>query len=66
MKFKLEIELGNVAMSSRHQVAWALKHVAGAIIQYRLTKDAGKIMDVNGNSVGKWEFEGEPGEEVKT
>jgi hypothetical protein len=63
MKFVLEIELGNDAMQHWTHVR---KAIAGAIDPIRLSRnaanlnrphpgDGGKIMDVNGNSVGTWE-----------
>jgi hypothetical protein len=62
MKFVLEIELGNDAMQHWAHVR---KAIAGAIDPIRLSRnaanlnrphpgDGGKIMDVNGNSVGQW------------
>jgi len=64
MKFTLEIELGNDAMQTAEDIAHALQDVAKGLMtygiggrsRYPITKvDGRKIMDVNGNSVGKWE-----------
>ena len=53
--FKLEIELGNDEMRLRRHVATALRDVANSIGANRTAK-YGRIRDVNGNTVGKWEF----------
>jgi hypothetical protein len=56
MKFSLTIELGNDAMQNASDVARALRKLAGKIDLREFDKiDGGKIMDVNGNSVGEWE-----------
>ena len=64
MKFILEIELGNDAMQTGEDIARALMDVAkdlmnygiGGRSRYPVSKiDGRKIMDENGNSVGKWE-----------
>lgn len=60
MKFKLEIELENVAMQDQHDVATALKNVAerlGKLVSSNFGPYGleGKIKDRNGNTVGKWE-----------
>jgi hypothetical protein len=52
--FTVKIELGNEAMQSYVDVANALKKVA---IRVGVGDAYGKIMDRNGNSVGKWEFQ---------
>ncbi len=57
-RFTLTIELGNAAMQSPMDIAAALRKLA-----VRLSReynglnlpDSGKIMDLNGNSVGNWE-----------
>jgi len=72
LKFKLEIELGNDAMQDQHDVAQALndveerlrKLVSGHFGPYGLalmdTLLEGKIMDRNGNAVGRWEVANGP------
>jgi len=62
MKFTIEIELGNDAMQSYQDVRDALKQVickVGSAVYSRSGTpsegDGSKIMDENGNSVGKWE-----------
>ena len=56
MTFTLTIELGNDAMQNASDVARALRKLAGKIDLREFDKiDGGKIMDVNGNSVGEWE-----------
>lgn len=63
MKFTIEIELGNDAMKRFDSIRAAIKE---ALMPVRLARnarnvnvphdgDSGKIMDVNGNSVGVWE-----------
>lgn len=51
--FELKIELGNDAMQSPEDIAWALRGAAYAI---EYGGSAGVIHDDNGNSVGEWEF----------
>ena len=50
-KFTLHIELGNDAMQTATDVAGALRIVE---TQLCAGKEFGKILDVNGNSVGRW------------
>ena len=55
-RFTLEIELGNEAMRSQHDIALAL----GAVIDrlYAHEGDGGRqVLDVNGNTVGGWRIE---------
>lgn len=60
MKFVFECELGNDEMQDQHDVAGALEKVAQRLRRsvsarfgpYTLE---GKVMDRNGNTVGKWE-----------
>lgn len=52
--FKLEIELGNAAMKSPDDVARALRRIADRL---EAGAEGGKVMDSNGNSVGKWGFD---------
>ena len=59
MKFKLEIELGNDAMCDVADLTDALKRV-WTHLYHKVDNDElkpalnGKILDVNGNSVGSW------------
>jgi len=58
MKFIVEIEIGNDAMSTRDHVAQALRVLATKLVRGAIdteTLDCGKILDENGNSVGGWE-----------
>jgi hypothetical protein len=62
MRFQLEIELGNDAMQTAEDIQDALTKLVKSqrLTRYvgsdRLSKiDGGKIMDENGNTVGKWE-----------
>lgn len=50
--FTLTIEGGNEAMQDRMDIASALEKVAKRL---RAGEDGGKIMDVNGNTVGKFD-----------
>jgi hypothetical protein len=60
-KFTLEITLGNDAMQTPADVRNALRKVADRLERDQDAyspfegEDSGKIMDGNGNSVGKWE-----------
>lgn len=60
MKFTLEIELGNDAMSTWGNIRDALRQLTSKLNTRQYTGnpeiDGGKIMDINGNSVGKWEI----------
>ena len=56
-KFTVEITLGNAAMIDEEDVAPALRQVAASIIQ--TGRNEGRVMDINGNSVGTWAFTGE-------
>jgi len=53
MKFILEIEMGNDAMLTHTDVSSALRFVQAKLSEGR---NEGRVMDINGNSVGKWEF----------
>lgn len=60
MKIKIQIETGNEAMQTGADVSRALIKHASAIaadVDSGIAVTGGKIMDVNGNSVGKWEVE---------
>lgn len=52
--FKLEIEMGNAAMLKRRDISDALTDVADKL---KCGQAAGTIMDINGNSVGKFWME---------
>jgi hypothetical protein len=64
-EFVLHIELGNEAMRTRQHVAKALTDLAKRLVDERMTPqdedliDDGRIMDLNGNLVGEWAFQGE-------
>jgi len=57
MKFSLEIELGNDAMSTPDDVAYLLGVVAEQLdaVDAFGPGDEGRTRDVNGNTVGRWE-----------
>ena len=55
MKFTLSIELENEAMQTGDDVARALRKVAVQLRGHELNRDDGwKILDANGNTVGRW------------
>jgi hypothetical protein len=60
-KFTLTIELGNDAMRSEAHVVKALQEVAKTIRQspHTVKNEGGRIRDINGNTVGSWQFEEE-------
>ena len=58
--FELTIELGNEAMQNTSDVATALERVA---MRLRHGDTDGRIMDFNGNKVGRFTFDFEPDEE---
>lgn len=55
-QFSLNITLGNDAMRTRQHLATALRQVAKRMMEGAAAPETGKIMDVNGNSVGQWIF----------
>lgn len=62
MEFTLSIRLGNAAMQTPADIALALRETADKIADPMLrdtyaeaTPYAGRIRDVNGNTVGEWE-----------
>jgi hypothetical protein len=58
MKFTLEIELGNDLMKDSADIGAALVRNGRKFIQGTdgpEIRDSGKIKDINGNIVGKWE-----------
>ena len=54
-KLTVTIDLGNDAMRTRKDVAKALRDLAKRIGTSRDT--SGRILDENGNSVGRWEIQ---------
>jgi len=55
-KLVLEIELGDDAMRTEFDVGDVLIHVAQKVLDAGVAVGAGsKIIDRNGNTVGKWE-----------
>lgn len=60
MKFLLEIKIGNDAMQTCNHLADALRDVADgtfAGLDQAPVRDSGRIVDANGNTVGKWELD---------
>lgn len=56
MKFKLEIEMGNDAMQTHIDVSDILADVSIDILNNPKLEDW-RIIDANGNDVGRWWFE---------
>jgi len=57
VRFILTIELGNDAMSTRAQLAQALRDAAVSVEDYAYRQGYSKrIQDANGNTVGEWKF----------
>jgi len=59
MKFELELTLGNEAMVSGEDIAWALRNLADKLERTygcadMETEDKGRVRDLNGNTVGTW------------
>ena len=57
--FTLTIELGDDAMQNNFDVSEALRETAEHVelsAHPDLYRDSGIIKDVNGNTVGRWEF----------
>jgi len=56
--FTLTISLGNEAMQTADDVAWALGLLITELRSVTLAGEThGPIRDVNGNRVGEWHFE---------
>jgi hypothetical protein len=65
MKFTLEIELGNDAMSTPADIAGALRDLAGRLegtdtLGIRYTGHGDTIRDANNNTVGSWDVSERP------
>lgn len=56
MKFTVEIETGNDAVSGLRDISGLLKKVADKVKDLPNVPDGGKIMDTNGQSVGTWDY----------
>lgn len=60
MKFVLEINMGNEAMSRRGHLANAIREVANKVLNSRdffcVEGTEHAIMDLNGNKVGHWKL----------
>lgn len=63
MRLVIEIELGNSAMRTKAQLLQALLKVRKAMNREMNLRDKryganrGSVLDVNGNTVGKWEVQ---------
>jgi len=55
MNLKININLDNAAFEDEGEISRILRKLADKI-SYDGRIDGGKIMDVNGNSVGTWEI----------
>lgn len=65
--FKLDIELGNDRMKNYNDIARALKKTADKVRVYARVEpgETGRIMDENGNSVGRWTvMKDDPGDDA--
>lgn len=61
MRFVLHINLENEAMQSYADISRALERLVAKFARVDdppMSTDGNKIMDVNGNSVGRWEVKG--------
>ena len=61
MRFKLKIDLGNDAMLTYDDLAMALHRVADKLKDHygvAMGEAEGAVIDENGNSVGRWRFDG--------
>jgi hypothetical protein len=60
VKFELHIELENDAMQTYEDIARSLEQTASKLRDYaRVTVgETGRIMDINGNAVGRWKIRG--------
>jgi hypothetical protein len=59
VRFRVEIEMGNEAMSTVGDVAFALEKTARKIRAYAdpvQSGERGRVLDENGNAVGEWRF----------
>jgi len=54
--FRIEIELGNEAMRKDSQVARKLRELAGKVKTLAANGEERRILDDNGNTVGRWGF----------
>ena len=52
MKLKIELEFGNEAMQTYSQAVAAIRRAIGW--RHEVTREEGRLMDLNGNTVGKW------------
>ena len=52
--FELRVNLGNEAMQTREDVSEAVREVARQL--RRSEVGGGVVLDVNGNTVGRWDF----------
>lgn len=53
-RFTLSINLGNVAMQTRHDIARAMRELASALSDDLTDFESGRVLDDNGNTVGAW------------
>jgi hypothetical protein len=65
VKFTLEIEMRSDAMQDPSDVGRALDHIADELIQRRYRESAA-ILDLNGNTVGSWQFVDQPSPKEET
>jgi hypothetical protein len=58
--FTLAIRLGNDAMTTRHDIARAMRELATALSNELADVDSGSILDDNGNTTGRFALVPEP------
>jgi hypothetical protein len=57
--FRLEVELGNAAMNEPHHVGGLLAKLGDRLLERGFDGDVIDVVrDENGNTVGRWEFDG--------
>ena len=62
--FTLTIRLGNEAMQTPGDVAGLLERLAGTLhnlSDWQAEGDTGRLRDLNGNTVGEWQFRPDEG-----
>lgn len=54
--FRIEVELGNDAMRTTRDIKHLLRDLAGKVENLANGGEERRILDENGNTVGKWGF----------
>jgi hypothetical protein len=69
MQFRVRIDMGNEAMQSPQDVAWALRNLAHLIDPYtdwRTFHSDERVGDINGNAVGSWTIDKRSSETINS